>query len=130
MGSTSHPLCHHDFCRIGKSEQTRPGSGWAFLIPQYRLADAFDVLPVLTPHVIHQLAMVFGDTAAGTVSNLLSNATAFGLQLSQAQEIIGDVQKMVQTHWQDSLYEAGLGDEEIWRLEPFFQEIPAHQIER
>jgi len=97
---------------------------------QYRLADAFDVLPVLTPHAIHQHALVIGDTAAGTVGNLLSNATAFGLQRNQALEIVEDVQKLVKTHWQDTLYEAGLGDEELRRLEPFFQEIPARQIER
>lgn len=97
---------------------------------QYRLADAFDVLPVLTPHTIHRHALLLGDTAAGTVSNLLSNANAFGLQRSQAQEIVGDVQNLVKTHWQDTMYEAGLGDEEIRRLESYFQEIPAHQIER
>ena len=31
---------------------------------------------------------------------------------------------------QGTLYEAGLGDEEIRRLESYFREIPAHQIER
>lgn len=97
---------------------------------QYRLAEAFDVLPVLTPHAIHQHALVIGDTAAGTVSNLISNSTAFGLQRSQALEIVCDVQNLVKTYWLDNLYEAGLGDEEARRLEPFFQEIPAHQIER
>lgn len=97
---------------------------------QYRLADAFDVLPVLNPHAIHQHALVLGDTAAGTVSNLVSNATAFGLQRSQALEIVADVQELVKTRWQETLYEAGLGDEEIRRLEPCFREIPAHQVER
>lgn len=97
---------------------------------QYRLADAFDVLPVLAPHSIHQHALVIGETAAGTVSNLVSSATAFGLQRSQALEIVVDVQKLVQAHWLETLYEAGLGDEEIRRLEPCFREIPAHQVER
>ncbi len=97
---------------------------------QYRLAEAFDVLPVLTPHAIHQHALVIGDTAAGTVINLLSNASAFGLQRGQANEIVNEVQNLVKTHWQDTLYEAGLGDEKIRRLEPFFQEIPTGQIDR
>jgi serine/threonine-protein kinase HipA len=97
---------------------------------QYRLAEAFDVLPVLTPHAIHQHALVIGDTAAGTVSNLLSNVSAFGLLRGQANEIVNEVQNLVKTHWQDTLYEAGLGDEEIRRLEPFFQEIPTGQIDR
>ena len=97
---------------------------------QYRLAEAFDVLPVLTPHSIHQHALVIGETAAGTVSNLVSSAAAFGLQRSQALEIVADVQKLVKTYWQETFYEAGLGDEEIRRLEPCFWEIPAHQVER
>ena len=39
------------------------------------------------------------------------------------------MQEAVNTHWRDTLYEAGLGDEEMRRLEVFFKEIPTHQIE-
>jgi hypothetical protein len=83
----------------------------------------------LPPHVIHQHALVLGDSAAGTVNNLLSNSTAFGLSRHLATEIVEQIQDDVKHQWQETLYEAGLGVEEIRHLEPFFKEIPSRQIE-
>jgi serine/threonine-protein kinase HipA len=91
---------------------------------QFQLADAFDLLPTLTPHRVHRHALLIGDSAAGTVNNLLSNATAFGLSVDEAKGVIADLQAMIQDKWQDTLYAAGFGDDEIRRLEPYFAPIP------
>lgn len=96
----------------------------------YRLAEAFDVVPVLTPHSVHRHAMLIGDSASGTVSNLVSNANAFGLARDEALAIVYDLQKGVQANWRDVLYLAGLTEEEVRRVEPSFKALPEREIER
>ena len=118
-------------CAIRNSDDHDLNHGFVHIEDsQFRLAKAFDVLPMLSSNTIHQHALVIGDTAAGTVSNLLSSIAAFGLTHSQGQDIIVDVQEKVKSLWQETLYEAGFGDEEMRRLEPYFKEIPERQIER
>ena len=91
---------------------------------RFSLADAFDVLPSLSRHGIHRHALLLGDSAAGTVENLVSNVVAFGLRREEGLAIIEEVQAKVKAQWQDIAYAAGLGDEALRLLEPFFQQLP------
>lgn len=94
---------------------------------RFRLADAYDVLPVLTPHRIHRHALLIGNSAAGTVENLISNATAFGLSANEAMAIVSDVQCRIREQWRDIFYGAGFGDEEMRRVERCFEPIPLQE---
>lgn len=91
---------------------------------RWTLSKAFDVLPVLQSHHIHQHALLIGENADGTVENLLSNAEAFGLTRDEASFIVQDVQLIIRDHWLDVMYEAGFGDESIRHIEHLFQPIP------
>jgi serine/threonine-protein kinase HipA len=90
----------------------------------FQLAKAFDVLPVLQPHRVHRHALLIGDSANGTVENLVSNAAAFGLSHTDALEVCHEIQRAVQAHWHEVFYEAGFDDAALRRLEPYFQPIP------
>lgn len=90
----------------------------------FELAEAFDVLPVLASHRIHHHALLIGDSAAGTVENLVSNSAAFGLTRDEALAVVYEVQARVRQQWRDVCYTAGFGDEALRRLEAVFQPIP------
>lgn len=89
----------------------------------FELVPAYDVVPVLTPHKIHRHALLIGDNAAGTLENLLANTAAFGLTKNDAREIIQEIQTTIQNHWQEVLYEAGLGDDTIRKIECVFRKL-------
>jgi len=91
---------------------------------RYRLAEAYDILPVMTANRVHHHALLIGDSAAGTVENLLSNASAFGLSREEARSILREVEEAIQAHWQDVFYSAGFGDKEIKRIDRYFAAIP------
>ena len=90
---------------------------------RFCLAEAYDVLPMLSANRIHQHALLIGDSAAGTVENLIGNAAAFGISGDDAKAIVSDVQQAIRSQWQDIFYAAGLGDEEINRLGRYFAPI-------
>jgi serine/threonine-protein kinase HipA len=58
----------------------RRGDGLVF-----SLAPAFDIVPQLAKHNIHYHAMIIGNTAAGTIENILSGHRSFGLTFSEAR---------------------------------------------
>jgi len=90
----------------------------------WMLSEAFDIVPVITPQRVHQHAMIIGETAFGTVDNLLSNVSAFGLSLADASNIIHEIQSIIRNHWHEVMYEAGFGDENIRNVERLFMPIP------
>ena len=90
----------------------------------WRLAPAFDIVPTTVFHTVYQHALLIGDSAAGTISNLLSNAEAFGLSKAQAISVIDDVQSLIDNNWLDAFYSAGFGDESIRNIERCFSPIP------
>jgi serine/threonine-protein kinase HipA len=90
----------------------------------FELAPAFDIVPVLTPHKIHHHALLIGDSAAGTIENLLSNANAFGLVQDEAAAIIEDIESVIENNWRDVFYAAGFGDEDFRKIETIFSPIP------
>jgi serine/threonine-protein kinase HipA len=90
---------------------------------RFCLADAYDVLPMLSTNRIHQHALLIGDSAAGTVENLISNAAAFGVSWDAAKAIVSDIQQAIRDQWQDIFHAAGLGDDEINRLGRYFAPI-------
>lgn len=91
---------------------------------EFRLSQAFDMVPTLTPHEIHRHALLIGDSASGTVANLVSNASAFGINRDEALAIITDIQAAIAEHWREIFYEAGFGEEELRRIEHVFRPIP------
>jgi len=93
----------------------------------YVLAPAFDVVPQPGSHRIHQHALLIGDSAAGTIDNLLFAHQSFGLSKEEAAAIINAVSTSVRAKWQEIFYECGFGDEEIHRLEHCFRPIPSSQ---
>lgn len=93
----------------------------------YSLSPAYDIVPSFAPHHVHRHALLVGDSAAGTVSNLLSNIDAFGLARDEALSVIVDIQKAIESNWHDVFYEAGFGDEEIRRVEHIFAKLPVDQ---
>jgi serine/threonine-protein kinase HipA len=90
----------------------------------FELAPAFDIVPVLTRHKVHHHALLIGNSAAGTVENLLSNANAFGLEHDEAGAIIADIESVIENNWRDVFYEAGFGDEDFRKIENIFSPIP------
>lgn len=91
---------------------------------EFRLSQAFDIVPTLTPHEIHRHALLIGDSAAGTVANLVSNANAFGIDRDDALAIIADIQDTIANRWRETFYEAGFGEEELRRIEHIFRPLP------
>ena len=80
-------------------------------------------MPVLNTNRVHHHALLIGDSAAGTIENLLGNAAAFGMKHDEAKAVVSDVQQAIREHWQAIFYEAGLGDLEINRLARYFGPI-------
>lgn len=118
-------------CAVRNSDDHELNHGLAHLVDnRFELADAFDVLPSLAAHQIHHHALLVGDSAAGTVANLVSNTAAFGLGREEGLAIIEEIQGKIQSRWQDIAYAAGFGDEEFRRLEPYFRPIPFYEPDR
>ncbi len=91
----------------------------------FDLSKAYDVLPAINPTPVHTHSMLIGETADGTVSNLLSNASAFGLDAEEARALIEDIQAKIAHHLHEVFYESGFGDEDMARVEKYFRKIPA-----
>lgn len=90
----------------------------------FELAPAYDVLPVLAPHRRHRHALLIGDSADGTVTNLISGASAFGIGHDEALTLIADIERHIQQDWRDVFYEAGFDDAELARVAHCFAHIP------
>lgn len=91
---------------------------------EFRLSPAFDIVPTLTAHKIHRHALLIGDSASGTIANLVSNANAFGINRDEALALIANIQAAIAEHWRETFYEAGFGDEDLRRIEHVFRPIP------
>lgn len=91
---------------------------------KWRLSPAFDIVPTTVFHHVYQHAILIGDSTAGTISNLLSNAEAFELSRAQARSVIDDVQSLIADNWLDTFYSAGFDDESIRNIERCFSPIP------
>lgn len=91
---------------------------------QFVLAPAYDIVPNLQPRLVNYHALLIGDSAAGTVENLLSVAKDFGLSRDQAHEIFQAIEAQVLAQWQEVFYEAGFGDEDIRKIAPVLRPIP------
>jgi serine/threonine-protein kinase HipA len=94
---------------------------------EFRLSPAFDIVPDLDRHKIHRHALLIGDSAAGTVANLASNAHAFGIDREQALGIIAEIQIAIAEHWRESFCAAGFGEDALRRIEDVFRPIPINQ---
>ncbi len=113
-------------CAIRNSDDHELNHGLAHVGGgDFTLAPAYDLVPVSTPHRVHHHALLIGDSAAGTVSNLVGNAAAFGLGREEALAIVADTQRVIRECWREVCYEAGLGDEALRRIEHVFLPIPA-----
>lgn len=91
---------------------------------QFSLAQAYDIVPNLQRRKIHHHALLIGETAAGTVPNLIDNADSFALTRDEALATVREIELLVKENWQDVFYEAGFGDEELRKIEPVFRPIP------
>lgn len=92
---------------------------------RFRLSEAYDLLPKLDRHRVHRHALLIGDSAAGTVANLLSNSEAFGLDRQQAKVVVDTVQRQIQDNWRRVFgEEAGLDKAEIDYIAPWLAPIP------
>lgn len=90
----------------------------------YVLSKAYDVLPQIRTNHVCQHALLIGDSAAGTIENLLSAHIAFGLSKDEASEIIQHITASVRDCWQEVFYECGLGDAEMRRVAHCFSPLP------
>ena len=97
---------------------------------EFRLSQAYDIVPTLTPHEIHRHALLIGDSASGTITNLVSNANAFGINRDEALAIITDIQAAIAERWRETFYEAGFDEEELRRIEHVFRPIPIDTPDR
>ena len=94
----------------------------------FQLAPAYDIVPDLRlcsglGHPVRH-ALLIGDSAAGSVSNLISNAGAFGLTRDRARAIIYELEHKVSELWLDCFYTAGFGDREIHFLQSLLKPLP------
>lgn len=90
----------------------------------YDLAPAYDIVPNLQLHRVHHHALLIGETAAGTIENLVGNAEAFNVSREEAAAIIKDIESKARENWQDVFYEAGFGDEDLRKIEHVFRRLP------
>lgn len=90
----------------------------------FTLAKAYDLVPSLDQRAVHHHALLIGDSAAGTVANLVDNCEAFTLSRDEALEIVMAIEQQVLDQWQEVFYEAGFGDEDIRKVAHVFQPIP------
>ena len=90
----------------------------------FKLAPAFDIVPNLNCPAIGRHALLIGDSGAGTIENIVSNAQAFRLTREEAIAITFQMQDDVLAKWQDACYGAGFGDDCIRRIEHVFRPLP------
>ena len=90
----------------------------------YVLSKAFDLVPQLKPHGIYQHALIIGDSALGTLENIVSAHDSFGLTRQIAVDLVLAITTSVREQWVGIFYECGFGEEEIRRVERYFQAIP------
>lgn len=91
---------------------------------RFKLAPAFDIVPTLRPDKVCRHALLIGDSAAGSIENLISNAAAFRLSRGEALEIVHSLQRDVLAKWRDAFYTAGFGDEIDWLAGGLFKPLP------
>lgn len=92
----------------------------------FELSPAYDIAPVIGSNLLHYHALQIGDSAAGTVENLISGSASFGIKQDQAYEIIAEIRNTISANWQDVFYSSGFGDEDIRRVEQYFRNIPVN----
>ena len=93
---------------------------------RFVLAPAYDIVPNLQPRLVNHHALLIGDSAAGTIENLMGIAESFGLGKDQALSLIQAIEAQVLGHWQEVFYEAGFADEDIRKVAPIMRPIPQH----
>lgn len=97
---------------------------------RFTLAQAYDIVPNLQKMPVHRHALLIGDSAAGTVANLVENAESFALARDEALGIVREIERKVRENWLDMFYEAGFGDEDIRKVEQVFRAIPEYDLEK
>ncbi len=90
----------------------------------FELSPAYDLVPELKPRRVQRHALLIGDSAAGTVANVVSNAQAFGLDREEALATVADMQTRFLDQWPAVLRAAGFGEAQLRRLEAIFQPLP------
>jgi serine/threonine-protein kinase HipA len=80
----------------------------------YHLSPAFDVLPAAQA-LGYQQMRVGADGHESSISNALSEVAAFGLKLSEAKDLVSNVQKVVAT-WPEHFAQIGVRAREIEML--------------
>jgi serine/threonine-protein kinase HipA len=91
----------------------------------YRLSPAYDLLPRLHSTLRKHHAMTLGGAESlGTRENLLSDGVKFGLNPTEAEVIVKEVELGVAHHWHDCLRTQGLSASAIDRLKSCFGGIP------
>lgn len=93
---------------------------------RFKLAPAFDIVPVLRPQAVSRHALLIGDSGAGTIENIVSNAAAFRLSRDEALAMTLDLQSAVLAKWESAFYEAGFGDEALWLGRRIFRPLPEY----
>lgn len=96
----------------------------------FTLAKAYDLVPSRERREVHHHALLIGDSAAGTVANLVENCEAFTLSKDEARGIVAEIEQKVLTQWQEVFYEAGFGDEDLRKVDHVFKRIPAYEEEK
>ena len=92
----------------------------------FELAPAYDVVPDIRSRRVNRHALQIGESADGTVANLIGNAEAFGVARDEALSIIAQIETKVIDRWRDVFYAAGFDDEGLRKLERIFTAIPRH----
>jgi serine/threonine-protein kinase HipA len=90
----------------------------------YVVSPAYDVLPQIQSTKVCQHALLIGDSATGTIENLLSAHISFGLDRVDAVEIIKIVTATIRDHWHEVFYECGFGDDGMRHVAPCFRPLP------
>lgn len=91
---------------------------------RFVLAPAYDIVPNLQTRSVNYHALLIGDSAAGTVENLLAIAEDFGLGRDQAYGLVQAIEAQALGQWQEVFYEAGFGDEDMSKVAPIMRPIP------
>lgn len=90
----------------------------------FELAPAYDIVPSLQRHAVHRHALLIGETGAGTLSNLISNAEAFAMNRDEALACVLAMQRTVLETWQETFYAAGFDDQGLRAVEHVFKPLP------
>lgn len=90
----------------------------------FELAPAYDIVPSLQRHAVHRHALLIGETGAGTLANLISNAEAFAMNRDEALACVLAMQRSVLETWQETFYAAGFDDQGLRAVEHVFKPLP------